>query len=139
MQPDTFLVDLKTSSGVYEEYHLQVAGYQGACVESGYEQPEPDRHPAQVTLDGKYEFVQGKAEWLDFWLCKGLYDSLQRSRSDAMSDESRRDRLDVGRERSCRASRSDASSRSSRELGESPSTHRPSTSCLAREADDVHE
>lgn len=75
VQPDTFLVDLKTSSGVYEEYHLQVAGYQGICLESGYERPNQTAI-LRVSSDGKYEFVQGVSEWLDFWFCKGLHDAL---------------------------------------------------------------
>jgi hypothetical protein len=76
VHPDTFLVDLKTSSGVFEEYHLQVAGYQGACIESGYEKPNQTAI-LRVSDTGKYEFVPGNAEWLDFWWAKGLYDSLQ--------------------------------------------------------------
>ena len=75
VQPDSFLVDLKTSSGVYNDHHLQVAGYQGACVESGYERPNQTAI-LRTSLDGKYEFKQGVAEWLDFWWCKGLFDSL---------------------------------------------------------------
>ena len=76
VQPDSFLVDLKTSSGVYDEYHLQVAGYQGILEESGYERPNQTAI-LRTTSDGKYEFVQGVAEWLDFWWCKGLFDSLK--------------------------------------------------------------
>jgi len=75
VQPDSYLCDLKTSSGIYDEYHLQVAGYQGMCVESGYEKPNQTAI-LRVSVDGKYEFKQGVAEWLDFWWAKGLYDSL---------------------------------------------------------------
>lgn len=76
VQPDTFLVDLKTSSGVFNDHHLQVAGYQGLCIESGYEKPNQTAI-LRVSNDGKYEFKQGVAEWLDFWWAKGLFDSLQ--------------------------------------------------------------
>lgn len=75
VEPDSFLVDLKTSSGVYEEYHLQIAGYQGMTEESGYEKPNKTA-VLRVSKEGKYEFVLGQADWLDFWFAKGLHDSL---------------------------------------------------------------
>lgn len=75
VEPDSFLVDLKTSSGVYDDHHLQVAGYKGICRESGYEEPNQTAI-LRTSVDGKYEFRRGVGEWLDFWWCKGLYDSL---------------------------------------------------------------
>jgi hypothetical protein len=75
VEPDSFLVDLKTSSGVYDDHHLQVAGYQGICEESGYERPNQTAI-LRTSVDGKYEFRQGVGEWLDFWFCKGLHDAL---------------------------------------------------------------
>jgi hypothetical protein len=74
--PTSALVDLKTSKGVFGEYHLQTAGYKGCMVESGYEEPERG-YILRVTKDGRYEFVDCAAEWLDFWWLRGLYDALQ--------------------------------------------------------------
>ncbi|MDH4104283.1 MAG: hypothetical protein OEV29_13025 [Thermoleophilia bacterium] len=78
-QPCSALVDLKTSAGVFEEYHLQVAGYRGCLIESGYLKDEaelPTGYVLRVTLDGRYELVEVQAEWLDFWFLRGLYDAL---------------------------------------------------------------
>lgn len=72
--PTSALVDLKTSKGVFEEYHLQTAGYKGCMIESGYEEPERG-FILRVTEDGRYEFVDCAAEWLDFWWLRGLYEA----------------------------------------------------------------
>lgn len=70
------IIDLKTSKGVYEDHHLQVAGYKGVLVESGYEEPERG-YVLRVTKHGNYELVEITAEWEDFWFLRGLYDGLQ--------------------------------------------------------------
>ena len=69
------ILDLKTSAGVYEDHHLQVAGYKGVMIESGYNEPERG-FVLRVTQDGRYELVDLAAEWLDFWWLRGLYDAL---------------------------------------------------------------
>ena len=70
------ILDLKTSAGVYEDHHLQVAGYKGVMIESGYDEPGRG-YILRVTHDGRYELVDLAAEWLDFWWLRGLYDALR--------------------------------------------------------------
>lgn len=76
-EPGTELVDLKTTAGIYADHHLQVTGYQGLCVDSGYERPD-HAGVLRVTLDGRYQYKRSRAEWEDFWFLRGLYDSLRR-------------------------------------------------------------
>jgi len=78
-QPVRGLMDLKTSTGVFTEYHLQVAGYVGCLVESGYEADSenlPTGFVLRVTKDGRYELVEVQANWLHFWFLRGLFDSI---------------------------------------------------------------
>lgn len=70
-------IDLKTSTGVFEDHHLQVAGYNGCLVDSGYPESEIS-FVLRVTFDGRYELVEVRAVWEDFWFLLGLYDGLQR-------------------------------------------------------------
>lgn len=73
----SYLTDLKTSSGVWLEHHLQVAGYEGGSIESGY---EPTEHQAilRVTVDGRYEFVESVADYDDFLAVKRARDAVKR-------------------------------------------------------------
>lgn len=56
----TWLLDLKTSKGVYPSYHLQLAAYRAALLECGYE-PVDHAGVVRVTADGRYELVEGRA------------------------------------------------------------------------------
>ena len=78
----SYLPDLKTTAGVYEDQHLQIAGYLGACEESGYKTPDTGAI-LRVTHDGRYEFVLNRAQWMDFWFLRGLYDGIQRMKGKA--------------------------------------------------------
>lgn len=60
-----YLLDLKTSSGVYLEHFLQLEGYEGAAVESG-DEPTDVRAVLNVTEDGRYQFVLSPATHDDF-------------------------------------------------------------------------
>jgi len=71
------LIDLKTSKGVYEDHHLQVTGYMGCLVESGYDQAGRG-FVLRVARDGRYELVRVESEWTDFWFLRGLYEGLNR-------------------------------------------------------------
>lgn len=55
-----WLLDLKTSKDDYPSYHLQLAAYEHAMVESGYGQVD-QRGLVRVTADGKYELAVGVA------------------------------------------------------------------------------
>lgn len=76
-EPGSCIVDLKTTAGVYEDHHLQVTGYMGCLVDSGYE-PVEQGYVLRTTWDGRYEFIKVQSEWTDFWFLRGLYDSLER-------------------------------------------------------------
>ncbi len=71
------LVDLKTSKGVYPDHHFQVAAYQGALIDSGYD-PTEFQYVLRVTRDGRYEFIKVQAEWTDVWFLLGINESLHR-------------------------------------------------------------
>ncbi len=66
IEPGRYLVDLKTSSGIYPTSHFrQLAAYELASVEGGY--PKTDgQFVLHVTKDGKYEFVRSNATADDF-------------------------------------------------------------------------
>jgi hypothetical protein len=73
----SWLIDLKTSSGVWPSYHFQVAGYLNALEECGYPVPE---HAGilRVTNDGRYELVECNAMYSDFQNALALYQSVKR-------------------------------------------------------------
>lgn len=72
-----WLLDLKTSKGVYETHHLQLAAYRQAYAESYGEQFD---HTGVIHVfpDGRYELVAGKATDDDFQNVLVAYRSLQR-------------------------------------------------------------
>lgn len=73
----SYLTDLKTSSGVWLEQHLQVAGYEGGSIECGYP-PTDHRAILRVTVDGRYEFVETVADYEDFLAVKYARDAVKR-------------------------------------------------------------
>jgi hypothetical protein len=72
-----YLLDLKTSSGVYQSHALQLAAYEGASVECGYE-PTDYRAVIHVTKTGEYELVVTSATLEDFLAVRKTYEVLQR-------------------------------------------------------------
>lgn len=72
-----WLLDLKTSKGVYPSYHLQLAGYEGAMEECGYG-PVDQTGVVRVTDDGRYELVKGRAAFEDFLAVLDVYRIIQR-------------------------------------------------------------
>ncbi len=66
LQPGRYMVDLKTSKGVYPTSNFrQLAAYEWASRECGY--PNTDsQYILRVTSDGKYEFVRSTAVLADF-------------------------------------------------------------------------
>lgn len=75
-KPGRWRLDLKTSSGVYDSYHLQLAGYEGASIEGGY---PPCRGGAILRVDkaGHYELVPSDATFDQFLAVKSAYDALK--------------------------------------------------------------
>lgn len=60
-----WLLDLKTSKGVYESYRIQTAAYRRGLVECGYGDVD-HLGIVRVTSDGKYEVVESHATYEDF-------------------------------------------------------------------------
>ena len=82
-KPGVYLVDLKTSKGVYEDYHMQVEAYEQASIESGYD-PTDERAVLRVTPEGQYEFVTSKATLEDFLVTQKyhqMFEDLKRRKS----------------------------------------------------------
>lgn len=71
-----YRLDLKTSSGVWPSYHLQLDGYEIGALESGYE-PADYSAILRVTDNGKYEFVVGRARPGGFLAARKLFDVMQ--------------------------------------------------------------
>ena len=69
------IVDLKTSKGIYNDHHFQVAGYKGCLVESGYTEPDKG-FVLRTTRKGNYEVKEITADWIDFWFLLGLNESI---------------------------------------------------------------
>jgi hypothetical protein len=66
-------IDLKTSKDIYYNNFLQLAGYEGACIESGYG-PSDWRAILRVSADGRYELRQSKeVHFEDFLKVLDLY------------------------------------------------------------------
>ena len=69
------LLDLKTSRGVYDSAHLQLAAYRAAAVECGHEPPD---HCVVLRLaaDGSFEFVDGWATLEQFLAVKRAHEAI---------------------------------------------------------------
>lgn len=65
LEPGSILCDLKTSSGTYITHHKQLAAYELASVECGYE-PTTAQGIIHVLPDGGYEFVRSEGKPEDF-------------------------------------------------------------------------
>lgn len=77
LDPGTFLLDLKTSKGVYSSHHLQLAAYELAAIECGYE-PTDARGVIHVTDTGKYELVfSTNASGDQFLAVRAAYEALK--------------------------------------------------------------
>jgi hypothetical protein len=72
-----YMLDLKTSSGVYQSHALQLAAYEGASVECGYE-PTDYQAVIHVTKTGEYELVRTTATLEDFLAVRRTYEVLRR-------------------------------------------------------------
>lgn len=72
-----WILDLKTSKGVYESHHLQLAGYRQANEESWGVEVD---HTGIIHVfdDGRYELVIGKATTEDWLRVRDLYDTMKR-------------------------------------------------------------
>lgn len=77
LQPGQYMLDLKTSKGVYLSHHRQLEAYELASVECGYE-PTDARGILHVTADGNYEFVRSVADPEDFVKVLDVWNSEQR-------------------------------------------------------------
>lgn len=74
-----FLVDLKTSKGIYPTHALQLAAYEMASVECGYG-PTDHRAVVHVTADGKYELVLTHASPEDFLSVLSAHQTMQNAK-----------------------------------------------------------
>jgi hypothetical protein len=66
-----YMLDLKTSKGIYDSHHLQLSGYEGALRECGYGGTE-HRAVVRPSPDGRYEIHLSPAcypEWLAVVRC----------------------------------------------------------------------
>jgi hypothetical protein len=72
-----FILDLKTSKGVYASHFLQLEAYEGASIEGGYDATD-DRLVLHVTDDGGYEVVRSRAAFDDFLTVRQVYEALNR-------------------------------------------------------------
>jgi hypothetical protein len=80
LKPGLYLGDLKTKKDIfkpiYESYQLQVAGYEGASIECGYESTDA-QGVLYVAPDGTYKFMRSKAVFQDFLNVLPVYHSLE--------------------------------------------------------------
>jgi hypothetical protein len=74
LQPGEYLIDLKTSKHVYLSHHRQLAAYELASVECGYDATDA-QGILHVMDDGRYEFVRSVAEGEDFLVSLALWKS----------------------------------------------------------------
>ncbi len=72
-----YLLDLKTSKGVYDSHFMQLEAYEWAALECGYE-PSDFRGVIHATEDGGYELVKSRATFDDFLAVKGAHDAVER-------------------------------------------------------------
>lgn len=83
-----YLLDLKTSKGIYNTHYLQLEAYEAAAVECGYE-PTDHRGVIHVTADGRYELALNK-DWTfeDFLSVRACFQTMnERSVVQALRDE----------------------------------------------------
>ena len=73
-----WLLDLKTSKGVYVTHFLQLEGYGGAYVEDQYGEPFDHKGVIHVTEDGRYELVKSPKTFEDFLAVRAAYDAVQK-------------------------------------------------------------
>lgn len=71
------LLDLKTSSGVYESHFLQLEAYEAASIECGYEETDI-RAVVRVTSEGQYEFVRSQESIWDFISVLDCYQKIRK-------------------------------------------------------------
>lgn len=72
----TFLFDLKTSVDIFAEHSLQLAGYELASVESGYE-PTTGQLIVQLGADGRYQCRRARSSAEDFIAVKRCWKALR--------------------------------------------------------------
>ena len=78
-QAGIWLCDLKTSRRAYAKHALQLAAYEAASIECGYE-PTLGRCVIQVDSEGNYRFVRCNATEKDFISVLRLWRTLQNSK-----------------------------------------------------------
>jgi len=76
LEGGNWMLDLKTSKGVYESHHLQLGGY-NLAVEECYNSFYPQTGVIHVFDDGRYELVKGKATSEDWLTVRALYDTMK--------------------------------------------------------------
>lgn len=72
LAPGLYLKDLKTTKNVYSSHGKQLAAYEGASVECGYE-PTDGRGVLLVQPDGTYKFVRSQATYQHFLNVLAVY------------------------------------------------------------------
>jgi hypothetical protein len=75
------IVDLKTSSGVRESHHFQLAGYEVALSESGYGDVDA-KAVLRVDNDGEYEYVESWATTGQFLALLDSYSAQKQFKTD---------------------------------------------------------
>lgn len=70
------MLDLKTSKGTYPSHFLQLEGYEGGSIESGWE-PTSVRAVLHVTAAGEYELVRSEMSFSDFLAVRKVYRVLE--------------------------------------------------------------
>lgn len=77
LEPGMYLGDLKTSKDVYRSHQRQLAAYELASVECGYE-PTVAQGVLHVNHEGRYKFVRSLATYEDFQAVLAVHNSEQR-------------------------------------------------------------
>jgi hypothetical protein len=77
LPPGVYLGDLKTSKDVYRSHWRQLAAYELASVECGYE-PTVAQGVLHVNHEGRYKFVRSLATYEDFRAVLDVHNSEQR-------------------------------------------------------------
>lgn len=80
VEPGPWLIDLKTSKGVYETHLFQLEAYEIARVECGHE-PTVGRAVLHVQADGRYEFVPSPLGPDGFLKLRAAYDAIQEAKA----------------------------------------------------------